>query len=200
MTYPPLTEVDRNRMLAQRELLWASEQKAAANVVGLLDTDVNYRMLTNVIANYLWATILLWGFDNDNHKTVIEKALKSEDSLAIWGNSSADLETINTWLSRGRKWSISELSQLMRLFVVVLEVIDQNIDDNTQPDFNRIDPRNLKMMLLESSNYVFKGDDLRRFNSNYQLINLAETIADEEQSGARISRWKALVRKVKKVT
>ena len=57
MTIPLLKDLDRNRMLAQRETQWTSEQQAASNVIELLESDTGYRTLTNVISNYLYSFI-----------------------------------------------------------------------------------------------------------------------------------------------
>jgi hypothetical protein len=200
MSSPLLKNVDRNRMLAQRELQWASEIQAASNTVHLLDSDVKYRMLTNILSNYLWITILVWSDDQDAHKAVIEKALAAEDNLSIWGDSPSTLATISNWLSRGKKWNASDLSQLMRLFVVVVEYLDENINNSKLADYNQVQPKNLKMMLLNSENYQFVGTDLHRFTSNYQLVTLEQTIPDDSDSNEGTTRWKALVDKIKKVT
>ena len=187
-------------MLAQRETQWTSEQQAASNVIELLESDTGYRTLTNVISNYLWMTILIWGYEQESHQSLINKALRTERNLSIWGDSDSTLDTIDMWVSRGRKWNISELSQLMRIFVVVVEVIDANMKDTTLSTFNRVLPENLKIMLLSSQNYQFLGQGLKRFKSNYKLISFAEKINDDEYPDVQITRWRAFVSKIKSVT
>ena len=194
-----LSKISRNRMLAQRELMWASERSAATNTVATLDNDVNYRMAMNILANYICLTTVLWSYDSDTNKRVINNALAVEDGLSVWGVSPSSIETIENWLARGKKWSISELSQLMRLFVVVIETIDDNIKDDKLSTLNRINPASLRMMLLTSKNYEFIGTDLKRFLSNYSLVTLDQTV-NLTHPDETISRWNLLVRKAKQVT
>ena len=160
-----LSEVIRNRMLYQRESFWNAERNASREVLETLNADTGYITAMNVLANFMAMNILLWGNEADRiTRQQVALALDSESSLLLWGDASASLDTLLTWLARGKKWRVEDASEFFRLFVAVIEKVNEKIESS----------HGLKMLKLQSTDYqFFKSVDKPRFSSAYQLVDLS---------------------------
>jgi len=155
--------VSRNRMLAQRESFWRAERAAASGVIEILNNDFGYRTAMNVLANFICMNILLWGKETDRiTRNQVAEALQNEKGLTIWGDAPALVETILTWIARGRKWDVEGASELFRLFVAVVEEVQKEIATAS----------GLKIIKINSTGYQFSSADLSRYSSHYELKNL----------------------------
>jgi len=149
-------------MLAQREQTWRAERNAAIEIIDLLDNDYGYRAAMNIFANFIIMNIILWSESRPGGK--INDGLSNESGLSIWGDSKACVETLVTWLSRGRKWKVEETSELFRIFVAVVESVEREFENHKDEEISIIE--------IQSSNYQFSNELLSRYNSTYRLPSL----------------------------
>lgn len=162
-----IDNVKRNRMLSQREGFWRAERTAASEVIDILNNDFGYRAAMNVFANFISMNILLWGNETDRvTRKQVSKALENEKGLGIWGDASATLETILTWIARGRKWDVESASELFRVLVAVLEEVQKEV----QKEDSNI--TGLKIIKITSTNYQFSDPEPSRYSSHYELEEL----------------------------
>lgn len=155
-----LDNIERNRMLSQREGFWRSERATASEVIELLNNDFGYRSAMNVIANFISMNILLWGNECDRvTRKQVSKALENESGLSIWRDSSASLETVLSWIARGRKWDVEGASELFRVFVAVVEEVEKKVATS----------EGLKIIKITSTNYQFTDEEKPRYSSQYEL-------------------------------
>jgi len=158
-----LNNIKRNRMLSQRESFWRSERTAASSVIEILNNDFGYLAAMNVLANFIAMNILLWGNESDRvTRGQVSRALDNEKGLAIWGDAPATLETVLTWIARGRKWNVENASELFRVFVAVVEEVEKKVATAT----------GLKIIKIVSTNYQFFSSELPRYSSDYKLESL----------------------------
>ncbi len=153
-----LPTVERNRMLAQRTVLWQSERQACTNAINIMENNVDYRTAINILSNYICCTVILWSQTSSVIEALIDVALKNENGLAIWNDSTPSVKTVETWLVRGRRWKIDECSELFRVFVSIVEVLHKWDKDMT-----------VSMIQGKSSNYQFVSSDPPRFKSTYEI-------------------------------
>ena len=151
-----LKDVKRNRMLKQRETLWKAERQAASDVIKLLDEDIGYSTVMNIIGNYFCINFLMWGQDKEAEEA-LEKAFDGEKGLRLWGNTNAELATIETWLARGKQWRVEETGDLMRLAVAAMEAIEE-AGIEVVPLFK-----------MASTGYQFTDDSQDRYSCTYRL-------------------------------
>jgi len=160
-----LNNVNRNRMLAQRESFWRAERSAASGVIEILNNDFGYRSAMNVFANFICMNISLWGKEsNYTTRNQVAEALQNEKGLALWRDAPATIETILTWIARGRKWDVEGASELFRIFVAVVEEVQKEIATAS----------GLKIIKITSRSYQFANADLSRYSSHYELEDLTE--------------------------
>jgi len=178
-----LDNVNRNRMLAQRESFWRAERAAASGVIEILNNDFGYRTAMNVFANFICMNILLWGKETDRiTRNQVVEALQNEKGLAIWQDAPATIETILTWIARGRKWDVEGASELFRLLVAVVEEIQNKIATAS----------GLKIVKISSTDYQFSDPDLARYSSHYELEELDQASFTQFSDGMALIKRRTM--------
>jgi hypothetical protein len=163
-----LDNIQRNRMLGQRESFWRSERTTASRAIDLLNSDFGYRSAMNVFANFISMNILLWGNECDRiTRKQVSRALSNENGLGIWRDSPATLDSVLSWIARGRKWDVEGASELFRLFVAVVEEVEKEVEKEVAT------ATGLKMIKITSTNYQFSDQEKARYSSHYELEALS---------------------------
>ena len=153
-----LKSVQRNRMLAQRTVLWQAERQASSNAIKVLDENIDYRTSMNILSNYICSTVILWANESDIIQSLIDIGLRNEGALTIWRDADPNVIAMENWLARGRRWKVEECSELFRVFVSVVEVLSKWDDKLTMP-----------MIKGQSQDFQFVSADSPRFNSSYEI-------------------------------